>query len=182
MTKSVSQKNTQNDGEIAMETAIASLEQSQPLDALQRFPAVVVSAIKGMADSKIRQPEKEGKWSILEVLQHLADLELIFGYRVRMILAHPEPPIQGMDPDLWAKHLKYATTANLVPSLDQLIFLRKMNLRLYHSLAEEQWKRVGIHSERGRESVEDIVRFQAKHDLTHLRQIQRIKTVVLAKG
>src|SRR5262245_587525 len=61
----------------------------------------VQQEVAGLDDKILRRPEKPGKWSILQVLQHLADTELVSGFRMRMILAHDSPDIQGYDQDAW---------------------------------------------------------------------------------
>ncbi len=137
------------------------------LDALRK-------EIAGVDDQTLRRPEKPGKWSVLQVIQHLADSELVFGYRLRMVLAHPTPEIQGYDQDLWANELKY-NEMELEDALEQLRVIRAINLKLLRSLSEDQFERVGLHSERGPESVRKMMKMIAGHDLLHLRQIKRIK-------
>jgi hypothetical protein len=53
----------------------------------------------------LRRPEAPGEWSVAEVLQHLADSDLITGYRIRLMLAQDNPPIPGYDQDAWARRL-----------------------------------------------------------------------------
>lgn len=135
---------------------------------------VIVSEVTGLDDAMLRLPEKPGKWSILQVVQHLADTELVYGYRIRMILTHDRPAIAGYDQDAWANGLDY-NEVNLKDALEQLRVLRTLNLRLLRSLTEEQLDREGVHSERGPESVRTIVSMIAAHDLLHRNQILRIK-------
>ncbi len=116
---------------------------------------------------------------MVEVVQHLADTELVYGYRVRMTLSLPTPLIQGYDQDLWAKELKYRE-AKIGEALEQLGILRRINLRLLRSLGERELDRFGIHSERGPESVRQIVRLIGGHDLVHRRQLARIRQAVTA--
>ena len=136
--------------------------------------AAVQREIAGLDDKMLRRPEKPGKWSILQVLQHLADSELVSGFRMRMILAHDSPEIQGYDQDAWANRLKY-NDAEPADALDQLRVLRNNNLKLIRSLNEKEWERAGMHSERGRESIRKIVQMIGGHDLLHLNQIRRIR-------
>lgn len=131
-------------------------------------------AVDGLDGQALRRPEAPGKWSILEVAAHLADSELVYGYRMRLILAEDTPAIPGYDQDAWASKLRY-NEADLDLLLDQLAAQRTANLALLRSLSEEEWERTGLHSERGVESVRQIARLLAAHDLVHLRQIDRIK-------
>ena len=124
-------------------------------------------------EAALRRPEAPGKWSVIEVVQHLADTELAYGYRVRMILTHDAWPMELFDREGWARELHYGS-ASLEGALDQLRALRAANLRLYRSLAPAQLARVGIHAERGPESVATCIRLLAGHDLAHRRQVDRI--------
>lgn len=148
-----------------------------PLAVQAETEAALRTATAGISADKLRQPEKPGKWSILEVVQHLADAELVLGVRMRMIAAEPMPPIAAFDQDLWAKELRYNATS-LDDALDQFGAIRRINLRLIHSLTPEQRERKGIHSQRGPESINTILRLYAAHDLYHLSQIERIKKSV----
>ena len=115
-----------------------------------------------------------GKWSIRMVAQHLADSELVWGWRLRMIFAQDRPPITGYDQDAWATRLRY----NDVPiehALDDFELLRGSNLRLLSRMPESDRARVGVHSERGEESVAHLMRLYAGHDVLHIAQIDRIK-------
>jgi len=136
--------------------------------------AWLVAETYGLLDADLRRPEKPGKWSIIQVVHHLADSELIYGYRLRMILTHDTPEIQGYDQDLWANGLKY-NEANLNEALDQLRVLRAANLRIARSLSPAQMQRFGIHSERGNESVDRLIKMMGGHDILHRNQIKRIK-------
>jgi hypothetical protein len=129
-------------------------------------------AIDGLSGDQMQKPEAPGKWSICQVMQHLADSDLVWGYRVRMILSHDRPQIVGYDQDLWANRLHY-DEADPDAALDQFDCLRRCNLALLRKTSEEDRQRVGVHSERGEESVEHLIRLYAGHDLLHLRQIAR---------
>ena len=141
--------------------------QEQTVGALERLVA-------GMDDPALRRPEAPGRWSILEVVQHLADSELVYGYRIRMIVSHPTPDIQGFDQDLWARELDYRGR-KMADALSEFRSLRESNLRLLRSLGPEKIERYGNHSERGKESVAKMLKLYAAHDLVHLKQIERIK-------
>jgi hypothetical protein len=94
-----------------------------------------------------------------------------------LILAHDRPQITGYDQDLWAERLHYAD-ADPDEALAALDILRRGNLRLIERATPAELKRVGVHAERGEESIEYLVRLYAGHDLLHLRQIDRIRAVV----
>lgn len=133
--------------------------------------------VEGLDDSTLRQPEAPGKWSILEVIGHLVDTEVVYRYRMRMSVAQPGSAIPNYDQDLWAAGLRY-NDADLEDALEQIEALRVANLDWLSGLSDEEMNRAGIHEERGVESVDQIVRLLAAHDLVHRGQIRRIKAAL----
>jgi len=129
--------------------------------------------ISHASTSRLRKKPAPGKWSATEILAHLADVELVVGYRIRAVLGAPGTPIQGFDQDKWAEAMAYSKR-DARKSLESFIALRKTNLALLKSLTPAQWKYHGMHSERGEESIETIAKLNAGHDLNHLRQIEKI--------
>lgn len=154
------------------------LGDQDPLAVLGNLPSALREFFDGLPDDVIRQPERPGKWSMIEVAQHLADSDLVVGFRIRMILAHDRPEITAYDQDLWANRLHYRE-ARLADVLDQLEASREATLRLARRLTPEELGRFGIHSERGGESVGYLLRLDAGHDLVHLDQLARIRRAVL---
>jgi hypothetical protein len=121
--------------------------------------------------------EAPGKWSIRDVVQHLADSELVGGFRLRMVLAHDRPRLTGYDQDLWADRLEYGSV-DIGEALEQFTVLRRANARLWARLTPVDLKRIGIHGERGEESLDRMRRLYAGHDILHLRQLERIHAAV----
>ena len=119
-----------------------------PVQVLAAQVTAVQQEVAGLRDESLRRPEKPGKWSILQALQHLADSELVTSFRMRMILAHDSPELQGYDQDAWATGLKY-NEVDPADAIDQLRVLRGINLKLIRSLDKKQWERAGMHSETG---------------------------------
>jgi hypothetical protein len=150
-----------------------------PLEVLRATPGEVRRIVGPHPLALVSTPERPGKWSMLQVVQHLADSEIVAAFRYRMILAHDRPDIAAYDQDRWAERLGYADS-DLAGALDQLAVLRAANLRLLARTTPEDRRRVGIHAERGEESVEHTMRMYAGHDLVHLRQLQRVATAVTA--
>lgn len=122
---------------------------------------------------RLRKPEKPGKWSALEVAQHLADSDLVWAYRMRMVMAEELPHIVGYDQDQWAQRLHYAD-ADPGDGYEQFTLLRRINLALIHRASPDDLERVAFHEERGEESLQAMIRLYAGHDLVHLAQLERI--------
>ena len=152
---------------------LALLGDRDPLAVLRQTPPALRQAIAGLSDAQLRHPEAPGKWSIVHVLQHLADSDLVWAWRVRLILAHDRPTITGYDQDLWSERLQYGD-ADPRQAVETFHVLRAANLRLLERATPDDMARVGVHSERGEESVGQLCRLYAGHDLLHLNQIARI--------
>jgi hypothetical protein len=101
----------------------------------------------------------------------------VWGYRVRLVLSQDRPPLTGYDQDSWASRLGYAES-DPREAFDAFRVLRRANLRLVERASPEDLRRVGVHAERGDESLEHMVRLYAGHDILHLRQIERILEAV----
>ena len=128
---------------------------------------------KKASAAKLRKRPAPGKWSAGEILTHLADCEIVLGWRMRQILGAPGTPIQPFDQDAWAAAGHYEKRDGK-KSLALFRALREANLALLKSLTPEQRKQHGMHAERGVETIEHLVRLMAGHDINHTRQIERI--------
>src|SRR6202050_5517640 len=107
------------------------------------------------------------------MLPHLAETEIVGGFRMRLILGAPGTPIPAFDQDAWviSGHYEKRDTRT---SLEQFRPVREANPALLKSLTPEQWKHYGMHAERGQETIEHIARLYAGHDINHLQQIEAI--------
>ncbi len=159
-------------------TAILDLlGERDPMEVLRQTPAALAQKVAGLTPADIARPEAPGKWSVVQVLQHLADSDLVWAYRLRMVLAHDRPRITGYDQDLWATRLHYEQ-ADPAQALEQFRVLRDSTLRLLGRASPVDLQRVMVHAERGEESLELGLRMYAGHDLLHLRQIERIRAAI----
>ena len=149
------------------------LEGKQPLGVQAATAKKLDRLIKGVSTTRLRKRPAPDKWSVSEIVAHLADGEIVGGFRMRLILGSPGAPIAAYDQDKWVTSGHY-DKRDPRKSVEQFRVLREGNLALLKSLEPEQWKHYGIHSERGQESIEQIVRMFAAHDINHLRQIEQI--------
>ena len=129
--------------------------------------------IKGVSTAKLRKRPAPEKWSVAEILAHLADVEIVIGWRVRSILGAPGTPVQAYDQNAWVISGHYEKR-DPAKSIELHRVVREANLALLKSLSPDQWKQYGQHAERGQESIEHIVRMVAGHDINHIHQIERI--------
>jgi uncharacterized damage-inducible protein DinB len=144
-------------------------------------PLAIQSATKQALDRLVKdvpaetlklRPSPE-KWSVAEILAHLTDGEIVFAFRIRKILSESGSTISAYDQNLWEANLNYKERDPL-QSVRQFGLLREMNLAVLNKLTDEQWERYGMHEERGRESLRQMVRLYAGHDVNHMKQIEAI--------
>jgi hypothetical protein len=101
----------------------------EPIEVLRETPKALNRAVAGLTAAALRTVEAPGKWSIAHVLRHLADSEVVWGWRMRLILAQDRPPITGYDQDLWADRLHYADRSVPNPAPRQLAAARTGDAR-----------------------------------------------------
>lgn len=152
---------------------LSNAEGQDPIKAQLTTNKKLARLIKGIPAAKLRKRPAPDKWSVAEILAHLADVEIVVGWRMRSILGSPGTPIQAFDQDAWVASGHY-DKRDPRESVELHRALRDANLALLKSLTPEQWKQYGQHAERGQESIEHIVRMIAGHDNNHLQQIERI--------
>jgi hypothetical protein len=145
------------------------VEGKDPLAVQAATPGRLESLIRGVAGATLRKRPAPEKWSVSEIVAHLADGEIVGAYRMRLILGSPGSPIAAYDQDKWVTTGHY-DKRDSQKSLEQFRVLREGNLALLQSLDPEQWKQFGLHSERGEESIEQIAQMFAGHDINHLRK------------
>jgi hypothetical protein len=149
------------------------IEGQDPLKIQAATAARLARLIRSASRQRLARRPSPGKWSVNEILAHLAETEMVGGYRIRMILGAPGTPLQAFDQDSWAVAGRYAAR-DARKSLALFRAVRYANLDLLRGLTPAQWKHHGLHAERGEESVDTIVHMFAGHDLNHLRQIEAI--------
>jgi len=150
-------------------------ELKKRLEAAEKSPKEIAAAVSGLAPATLRYKLAPHKWSILEILGHLADIEIVYGYRLRQMLADEKPVIAPMDQDAWAKQLGYMETP--APELVALYGLnRHHNLRLLKRLKTGDLAKAAFHPEIQKDvTVADLVERMSTHGANHLAQIERLK-------
>lgn len=153
---------------------LLSLSEGQDARAvLADTPGRIGALLAGRSADDLRWSPSPSRWSIAQIVAHLADAEVVGAYRFRMILAAPGTAIQAFDQDVWAREMSYQTR-DAAASLALFAALRASLLQLVDGLDDEKLDRFGIHAERGKESVRHLISLYAGHDLNHLAQIGRL--------
>ena len=140
-------------------------------DILADTPRVIHSLFEKMGPGKTYEAPAPGKWSPGEIVAHLADCELVFGFRLRQTLAENSPTIQPFDQDNWAKSYNTIEPPEAYAAFSAF---RKWNLLLLEGALPSAAGRTVTHPERGTMTFQTIVETMGGHDLNHLAQLRRL--------
>ena len=149
------------------------VEGKEPLKVQQATAKRLEQLTKGLDRKKLTKKPAPDKWSVAEILAHLADAELVLGWRLRSILGSNGTAVQAFDQDAWATTFNYAKR-DPKASLEVFRVVRETNLALLKAIPKELWDNYGMHAERGKETITHLVKMYAGHDLNHLAQIEAI--------
>ncbi len=151
------------------------------LDAAEKSPKEIAATVSGLSEKVLRYKPSPEKWCVLEILAHLADVEIIYGYRLRQMLADAKPIIAPLDQDAWARNLNYLDS----PASELVAFYglgRHHNLRLLRSLKASDFSKSAFHPEMQRDvTVADLVERMGGHGAAHLQQIEKLKAAASKK-
>ena len=147
------------------------LGEMNPSDAIAATPGRLAAIVRSLPEAQVNRTPAPGKWSIREILCHLADCEMVFAFRIRQTLAEPHHTIQPFDQDIWAKPY----TAYTAPAaLATFTAVRGWNLALINTLPPEAFNTPVTHPERGSMTLRTIIETMGGHDINHLKQIEGI--------
>ena len=155
-------------------SVVALVGDRDPIAVLRETPDRLAALTDSLTSEAAATPEAPQKWSVAAVVQHLADAELVWGYRLRMVLSQDRPAIVGYDQDRLAARLHYHE-ADMREARRDFEAFRRSNLRVLRDLSADDWRRVGVHATRGEQTLRVMMQWWAGHDLLHLRQVERIR-------
>jgi hypothetical protein len=138
---------------------------------LAATPAEIGKLLLAIGPERENTPPAEGKWGAAQIVAHLADCDLVFGFRLRQTLAEDAPVIQPFDQDKWAKTYPGITAKQ---ALEVFTALRAWNLRLIQVALPNSGSRTMTHPERGTMTFLTVVETMAGHDLNHLEQLKKL--------
>lgn len=145
---------------------------ADPFEVLASTPRTIAGWIANRRSADLQRAPSPGRWSIAQIVAHLADAEIVFAYRVRMILSTSGTAIQAYDQDAWSR-VQRAEKSDAHRSLALFSAIRESMLPLLRGLTDEELERFGMHAERGKETVRHLLALYAGHDRNHLAQIER---------
>jgi hypothetical protein len=166
-------------GAVTPDRYVSALNGADPLESMRKAPKRLRKLLKGLSEKQLGRRPAPGSWSIKEITAHLADGEVMIGSRYRMVASMERPLIVGYDQDALVEHLALdkVRTKHL---LEDFSAARKANVRLLERLPKTAFARIGLHNERGEESLERMLIIYSGHDLIHEAQIERLKSELLA--
>lgn len=146
-----------------------------PLGLQRAAPRKLAALLEGRKRTELaRHPA--GRWSVAQIVAHMADAEIAVSWRWRQILSTDKVPIQAYDQEAWASTFDYAHR-DPRQSLELFRVLRENNVALLASVPRRLWRHHGVHEERGNESITHLLHLVAGHDLNHLKQIEELLKV-----
>jgi uncharacterized damage-inducible protein DinB len=133
--------------------------------------AVVLTGVFGEEEDFVPAP---GKWSVRQIVAHLADAEMVGAHRFRQVIAEDNPTLIAYDQDKWTANLDYARRKPKT-SLETFRRIRAENHELLNGIPEESFDRAGNHTENGRMTLRQLLEGYAGHAESHARQLQEIR-------
>lgn len=165
---------------VPLDRYAAALAGEDPLASLKKGPKRVKKLVKGVHEKLLRRRPAEGKWSVKEILAHLADGEVVLSARLRFIAGMDRPPIHGYDQDSFVARLG-VDRVDAEDLLEQFALARKLTMALLARIDDADYARVGLHSERGEVTIRSMVDMYSGHDRIHEDQIRRTLDAVRSR-
>lgn len=151
------------------------LEDRDPVEVLRSTPARLNKVLGSLSTEAIERKPSEHKWSVREILCHLADCEIAWAWRLRLIYGDDNPTLQPFDQDRWAPAYDGGgSTTDAARATWNSV--RRWNLALIDGLSDEQKQRPAIHPELGPITLWSVVEIAAGHDLHHINSLERVAT------
>jgi len=149
-------------------------EIAELLERYRRGVELVEVAITGAAGPELDFKPAPDKWSVRQIVAHLADSEAVAVGRLRSVVAEDNPSLMPYDQNAWAERTDYGKRK---PSqaLDTMRHLRGDNYALLKDLPEEMFSRTAIHARRGKMTLLDLLRLFAEHAENHAMQIRKVR-------
>ena len=134
----------------------------------------VAQALNGFPEESLTAHPIPGKWSAREIVHHLGDSESTSAFRLRKLLVEDNAIIEGYDEAQFATRLRY-NERDMTVALEAFRIARESTLPLLKMMSEEDWQRVGTHTESGRYTTENWLTIYAMHAHNHAAQIRRLR-------
>jgi hypothetical protein len=152
-----------------VEALLQTLGERDPSDVYEATPGIVSGLCQALGEEHWRAAPAPGEWNAFQIVGHLADGDIVYGFRWRLALTEDDPSYPGYNEKAWSELARPSSGALLAG----FAALRGLNVALIRSITGAEWDRTAVHAEQGRENVKRMVQKIAGHDLAHLNQLQR---------
>ncbi|QPC83820.1 DinB family protein [Phototrophicus methaneseepsis] len=154
------------------EIQFTSEEREAYIDRIRRLPAHLEGLVAGLTDEQLHTPFLAGEWTVAQNVHHVYDSHVMSYMRLKRILTEDNPTLHPYDQDAFATLADYSLPIS--NALNLLYQHHARWVRIFESLDEPQWVRVGTLAASGRQiTPEDLVKLYAEHGEAHLDQIRR---------
>jgi DinB family protein len=150
------------------------------LERFRRGPELLAVVLTGVFGEEEDFTASPGKWSVRQIVAHLADADLVAAHRFRQMLAEENPTLMAFDQDKWTQNLDYGKRKPK-QSLETFRRIRAENYELLKDLPEAAFQRTGNHTERGQMTILNLLEGMAEHAESHARQLQGIREAYKAR-
>lgn len=140
-----------------------------PAEVMRETPGRLREMLAGLSPEQIDTRPGPNKWSLREIMAHMADCEIAFSWRLRQILDADHPTLAPFDQDRWSRHYGPYTLQAAEATFDAL---RSWNLLLLSTVTDTDRARSATHPERGTVTFQSTVENIAGHDLHHIRLLE----------
>ena len=146
------------------------MKYQQLIDGYATGPQLLRQAVKGMSREQLIARPVAGKWSMLEVVCHIADFDIVGGDRIKRVIAENKPTLPDGDETLFAARLAYHQR-DLEEEMHVIGAIRSQVARILRTLGDEDFARTGNHTAAGPLTLQQLVERMANHIPHHIKFI-----------
>jgi hypothetical protein len=142
---------------------------------IDRTPAALRAAVKGLSPQQIETPYRDGGWTVRQVVHHVPESHMNAYIRFKLALTEDEPAIKAYEEDRWAK-LPDVQTTPLEISLSLLDSLHVRFVDVLRGMKTEDWKRTFRHPEQGIVPLERnlvLYSWHGRHHVAHITELRK---------
>lgn len=153
---------------------VIASDRKQLIDKIRNLPAQARDAVKGLNDEQLNTPYGEGKWTVRQVIHHLADSHMNAFVRTKLILTEDRPTLKPYNQDDWAR-TREAAAYPVESSLHILVGLHERWATLLDNVPESGWSRTAMHPENGEMTLQRVLEVYSDHGEKHVRSITNLR-------
>jgi uncharacterized damage-inducible protein DinB len=145
-------------------------ERDELINKIEQLPVSLTNAASGLSDKQLDTPTGAGKWTIRQIIHHIADANINAYTRMKLIVTEEKPILKPYNQDKWAA-LADGKSNPIEPTFTIIRGLHARWIQFLRSLPESDWTREGIHLENGKVTLQDVLRTYSNHGESHMQQI-----------